>query len=265
MTDLNTKNSDEGSAVFPSASIGSAAATDFTGNGGREPIVHGEYPVPGRSREYDRRVAGHEIGHAFLARALGSNVHYVTIIPGDGYEGRCVRSGPPSQYNLDEAAEPTTEEIVDICSRLERLSPEIGSGRVESAESYVRAQTLCIELVGGHVAERILHPDHPPLPTQHDHIEAAAFATVACAAPSAVNALLAYAEAEAAALIREHLNVVLALVDAIIDRGGTLTGSEVDEVIAAAVAVKAAADERQRRAAWKRIEASAASFADLHQ
>lgn len=38
----------------------------------------------------------------------------------------------------------------------------------------------------------------------------------------------------------------------------TMTGIEVDEVIAAAVAAKAAANERQRRADWREREASAA-------
>jgi hypothetical protein len=40
----------------------------------------------------------------------------------------------------------------------------------------------------------------------------------AWAAPQAANALLAYAEAEAAALLSAHLGVVTALVDAIIER-----------------------------------------------
>jgi hypothetical protein len=43
----------------------------------------------------------------------------------------------------------------------------------------------------------------------------------------------------------------------------TMTGADVDEVIAAAVAAKSIEDEHQRRTAWKRVEQSAASFADL--
>jgi hypothetical protein len=218
------------------------------------------YPVPGRSAEYNRRVAGHEIGHAFLARALGSNVHSVTIVRGQGYEGRCMRSGPPSQLNLDENPEAEMHEVVDICSRLEKLTPEIGSGRVESAEFYVRAQINCTELVGGRACELLLYPDLPPLPAEHDHIEARAFAAVACAAPPAVNALLAYAEAEASALLEANLPIVLALVAAIIERG-TLTGDEVDEVIAAAVAQKTRDEERSRRIEWARVQQSAADFA----
>jgi hypothetical protein len=218
------------------------------------------YPVPNRSALYNRRVAGHEIGHAFLARALGSNVHSVTIVPGHGYEGRCMRSGPPSQLNLDENPEAEMQEVVDICSRLEKLTPEIGSGRVESAEFYVRAQINCTELVGGRACELLLYPDLPPLPAEHDHIEARAFAAVACAAPPAVNALLAYAEAEASALLEANLPVVLALVEAIIERG-TLTGDEVDEVIETAVACETLRIEHDRRAEWARVQHSASAFA----
>ena len=43
------------------------------------------YPVPERSPELTRRISAHESGHALLARCLGSNVHLVTIVPGDGF------------------------------------------------------------------------------------------------------------------------------------------------------------------------------------
>jgi hypothetical protein len=41
---------------------------------------------------------------------------------------------------------------------------------------------MIIELVGGSVAEKILHPDQPSLGAKHDQTEARAFARVACAA-----------------------------------------------------------------------------------
>jgi len=246
------------SAAPPMLAGLAAAVSGGLADGGREPA----YPVPNRSDEMNRRIAGHEAGgHAFLARALGSSVSFVTIIPGGGFEGRCVRTGyrPSALHLLDESPAPTTDEIVDICSRLEKLTPEIGSSRVESAEAYIRAQTAAIELVGGRVAEQILFPDLPPLNAPHDHIEAAAFARVAVAAQAAAGDLIRYAEAEATALIREHLYVVTALVDSIMVRG-VLTGHEVDTIIMRAVAEKALADEHARRAAWRRTEESAASF-----
>jgi hypothetical protein len=78
---------------------------------------------------------------------------------------------------------------------------------------------LVIELVAGEVAELILHPDHPSLGAKHDQVEANAFARVAVAATPAVAALLAYCEAEAVALIRANIEIVDALVEALIEAG----------------------------------------------
>jgi hypothetical protein len=84
------------------------------------------------------------------------------------------------------------------------LTSEIGSARAECAEGYIRAQIAVIALVAGRTCERILYPDLSPLPTEHDFVEARAFAGVACASPNAAGALLTYAEAEAAELIRQN-------------------------------------------------------------
>jgi hypothetical protein len=170
-----------------------------------------------------------------------------------------MRSGPPSSLNLNEDPEAKTEEIVDICSRLEGLMPEIGSGRVESAEFYARAQVSIIELVAGEVAELILHPDHPSLGAKHDFVEAHAFARVACAASPAVAALIEYCEAEAAALIRENIEIVQALVEALIETG-SLSGDQIDAIISREVAMRSIKLEHQRRADWQRTTESAALF-----
>jgi hypothetical protein len=58
----------------------------------------------------------------------------------------------------------------------------------------ISAQCLVIELLGGEVAELILHPDCPSLGAKHDQVEANAFAKVAVAASPAVAALIAYCE-----------------------------------------------------------------------
>jgi hypothetical protein len=102
-------------------------------------------------------------------------------------------------------------------------------------------------------------PKDAPLVAEHDQIEARAFAAIACATPQAASALLAYAEAEAAALLSAHLGVVTALVDAIIERG-VLTGDEVDQVIIRAMAAETLAVERQRRRDWQERRASAAAL-----
>ena len=218
-----------------------------------------DYPVPGRSPEMNRRIAAHEIGHAYLARAVGSNVAFVTIIPNGKFEGRCVRSGANTGSIDFQEAHFTMEDVVDVCQRIESLSPGIGAGRVENAETHIRAQTFCIELVGGRAAEMLLYPDDPPLPAEHDQIEARAFARIAGSGPRAVDALLAFAHEEATALLAAHLGVVNALVDTLVETG-TLTGEQVDEVIMRAMVAEAVADERQRQSNWQRVLEGATRF-----
>jgi|SRR5712664_2782035 len=95
----------------------------------------------------------------------------------------------------------------------------------------------------------------------HDEIEAAAFARVATAATSpVVAALLAYAEAEATALIRANIQIAHALVETLIE-AGSLSGDEVDGIIARTVSTQALAIERANRNDWQRRVKSAASFA----
>jgi hypothetical protein len=219
----------------------------------------GQYPVLGRSETYNRRIAIHEgAGHAYVARCMGTELHSVSIIPGDGFEGRCrSKAYQPSLY---EAPSDETVEIVDLCERAQRLMPELGAGRVEAAECFQRATVLCIELVGGTVAEQILHPLDEPLPTYHDQIEAAAFAAIAVSSPRAIPAFLEYAKGEAAALITDHPDVAMAIADGLVEHG-ILTGDQVDEIIVAALARKTLKIEVDRRAHWRAIEQSAAEFA----
>jgi hypothetical protein len=217
------------------------------------------YPVAGRSELRNRQIAGHEIGHALVTRALGDSCWSVTIIPGGGYEGKCVRSGPPSDLTLQENYEDKTEEILTVCERLERLTPELGSARSESAEYYVRSQSNIIALVAGECAELILHPDLPSLGAAHDGVEARAFARIAVAASPAVEALISYAVAEATALLTSNRDILDALVEVLIE-AGELSGEQVDEIISACMTARSATMEHQRRADWKERERNAATF-----
>jgi hypothetical protein len=220
------------------------------------------YPVPGRSELRNLRIAGHEIGHAFVSRALGDTVHAVTIVPDrwpNGFEGRCVRSGPITELTLAENGPDKTDQIVDICERLEKLTPELGCARVESSEYYIRAQNNIVELVAAECAELILHPDLPSLGAVHDFTEANAFARVAVAAKPAVRALVEYCKAEATALLTANIDIVNALVEALIEHG-TLSGEQVDEIIAHGIALRSIRLECQRRHDWQRRQQSAAAF-----
>jgi hypothetical protein len=217
------------------------------------------YPVAGRSELRNRRIAGHEIGHALVTRALGDSCWSVTIIPSDGFEGKCVRSGAPTDLTLQENYENKTEEILTVCERLERLTPELGSARAESAEYYVRSQSNIIALVAGECAELLLHPDRPSLGAAHDGVEARAFARISVAASPAVEALINYAAAEATALLTANRDMVDALVEALIE-AGELSGKRVDEIISECVAARAVAAEKIRRIDWQARQGNAAKF-----
>src|SRR5258708_26817967 len=101
--------SGEGHDEIPaSCAGGSAAAIVFDGfqqplgDDCREPA--GAYPVPDRTPEYNRRVAGHEIGHVLAMRALSDvPISYVSITRSDGFEGRaCGANYKPSPLHLED-------------------------------------------------------------------------------------------------------------------------------------------------------------------
>ena len=105
----------------------------------------------------------------------------------------------------------------------------------------------------------VLHPDLPPLGTQHDFTEAAAFAKITVIASPAVEAMIAYAKAEATAIITANIDIAHALVDAL-EEAGALSGEQVDAIISTAVAARAVEAERVRRADWKARQRNAVTF-----
>jgi hypothetical protein len=217
-----------------------------------------------RSPEYNRRIAAHESGHCYVGKAVGTLVDYVTIVPNGVFAGRCVRRGASSSSSLNfvddsQPAPPpaTTEELVSICKEIG--PPKIGTRRIKFAKEIAHAQIMCLELVAGTVCERVMFPDCPVLSAEHDDIEARALASVVCAAPEAIDAFVRYAEAEAEELIRAHLGVVTALIDALVERG-TLSGEAIDQVIAHAVVMEVAQVERVRRQSWEARVENASRF-----
>jgi hypothetical protein len=188
---------------------------------------------------------------------LGTKIWQVTIVPDPigGYQGKCVRSAPVDELTFDDR----TAEIVDVCARLEKLTPILGSDRVESSEYYIRSQNNVIELVAGECAELVLHPELESLGAKHDFVEANAFARIAVAAQPAVAALISYCRAEATALLTSNRNILNALVEALIKRG-TLDGDEIDEIIADTISALAVEAERVRREDWRERERRAVQF-----
>lgn len=118
--------------------------------------------------------------------------------------------------------------------------------------------------MGGGAAEMVLLGDAPPQFIASDMLSANAIAGIICRTPASRAAFIEHCYQEALAIIEQNKSVVLALARALIDHPErTLNAVEIDQVITAVLAGEAAADERQRRLDWKRIEQSAASFADL--
>jgi hypothetical protein len=105
----------------------------------------------------------------------------------------------------------------------------------------------------------VLCPDLPPLGTQHDFDEAKAFAKITVFAKPAVAAMLLYAKAEATAIISANLDIAHALVAAL-ETAGQLSGEQVDEIIADAVAARAVEAEKIRRNDWKARQRNSAKF-----
>ena len=76
----------------------------------------------------------------------------------------------------------------------------------------------------------------------------------------AIPAFLAYCKAEAAALITDHLGAAKAIADALVERG-ELSGAEVDDIIAIALAREGLDDEKTRCKRWRAVEANAERLA----
>jgi len=99
-------------------------------------------------------------------------------------------------------------------------------------------------------------PDMEPLSAEHDLIEARDLASVVS---FAVEPLLEFCKAEARAILSANRDVLFALADRLVERG-TISGSDVDEIISSTIVRRQLADEHRRRADWARRSANAARF-----
>jgi hypothetical protein len=88
---------------------------------------------------------------------------------------------------------------------------------------FIFIQSSMIALLAGQCSEAMLYPDLPPLGTDHDDVEARAYAEIAVVDQGAVEALVAYCRAESMAILMANRDVVEALVEALVD-AGELTG-----------------------------------------
>jgi hypothetical protein len=163
----------------------------------------------------------HEAGHVVIGRALGMPVAGSTI----NRVGDHIGCTWPDEGSLP----PCTDTAESLCTALKPLMIGIGDSRADIAVELLRAHHHVIELLAGVEAERLFSVTMLP-GTAHDLEEATAIARLICRSPASVDAYLAFARAEVAALLTDHRVVVLAVAAALVRRR-TLSGTEIDSII----------------------------------
>jgi hypothetical protein len=245
---------------FPKDSLASPEGAAIAAN----PVCDGRAPhLAGRTPEFVKQLAVHEIGHTVTARSLGTTVLRTTIEPTASYAGRCFRRGAGlSHFDDDAAPDAGDESLLEICARCP--PPSFGESPIAIAEGRARAEVAIVELVAGRVAERvIIGTDIEPLDCTLDYAEARALARTLCQ-PSAVSSLLAHAESEASAIISANRDTVDALVERLIELG-SMDGDEIDAAIIAAIAARSAQQEATRRHDWARRVEGAKAFDQVRE
>jgi hypothetical protein len=241
--------------------VGTAAASAVSYGGA------GRKPETSRSEGDLWRTAIHEAGHICASRYQNLDVTGSTLVEGPSYAG--LTWGPGSKralrgkaaYDLD-SSEAHDAVAVRVADNISRFMTGPGEDRLDDIFSSVQART--IDLMGGSAAEMVFLGDAPPRFMASDMLSANAIAGIVCSTPASVAAFVEHCYQEALAIIEQNKSVVLALARALIDHPErTLNAVEIDQVIGAVLAAEAAEVESQRRIDWKRIERSAASFADL--
>jgi hypothetical protein len=206
-----------------------------------------------RSAADDERVALHEIGgHALVGRLLGCEVGGCTCEPGPDFGG--LTWGPAH----DRRAKFSSQDAASICAIIGPAMPAPGEKRDNVVDVFMHVHTRVVELVAGSVAEALFLPGEP-WPADSDRAQERALASLICSSPESIEAFIDFCMAEAAALLRPREHIVRALTDELRNRR-TMTGIEVNETIARAVAAKAADAEMRRRREWRQREESARAF-----
>lgn len=224
---------------------------------------HDEYDVLlaglGRTEDEDERIAVHEAGHAVAARLLGKPLGGATINPDPNGKYGGLVWGPRNSVAF--SRDDDTDEVPELCDNLRDLMPQDGEARGDAADVYLHAHDRCIELAGASVAERMLLPGEP-VPSVSDVEQAVALASLVCRSAEAAERFLAFAEQQAHDLLRPHGPIIMAL-SIVLKIRRTLTGAEIDDVIAGTRARLQLAAEQARRRDWRRKVETARQFAPL--
>ncbi len=210
----------------------------------------------GRTEDEDERIAIHEAGHAVAARLLGKPLGGATINPDPNGKFGGLVWGP--RHSVAFGSDDDADDVPELCDNLRELMPQDGEARGDAADIYLHVLDRCVELAGASVAERMLLPGEPVL-SVGDVEQAVGLATLICKSAEAVELFLAFCEQRAHDLLYPHGPIIMAL-STVLKIRRTLTGAEIDDVIATTVAGLQLAAERKRRADWRNAELTAARF-----
>ena len=136
--------------------------------------------------------------------------------------------------------------------------PKDGEPRGAVAEIYSHVVARCTELAAGAVAERMLLPGEP-VPSVSDVEQAVGLASLVCKSAEAVERFLVFCERQAHDLLFPRAPVIMAL-SIVLRIRRTLTGEEIDDVIAGTMARLELAAEQARRRQWQRRVENATQF-----
>ncbi|WP_161534629.1 hypothetical protein [Bradyrhizobium sp. LCT2] len=210
----------------------------------------------GRAEDEDERIAIHEAGHAVAARLLGKPLGGATVNPDQNGKYGGLVWGP--RHSVAFGSDDDAADVPELCGQLRDLMPQDGEARGDAADAYLHVLDRCIELAAASVAERMLLPGEP-VPSVSDVEQAVALATLVCKSAEAVERFLAFCEQQARDLLHPHGPIIMAL-SIVLKIRRTLTGAEIDDVIATTVAGLQLAAERRRRAEWRKGELAAERF-----
>jgi hypothetical protein len=243
-------------AAPPAGTVTAACVGVGTDNGGHEEADEYDEVLAslGRTEEEDERIAVHEAGHAICARILGHPLGGATINPDPNGKYGGLVWGPRHSVAFGNDG----DDVPELCDKLRDLMPQDGEARGDAADVYLHALNRCIELVAASVAERMLLAGEP-VPSVSDVEHTIKYASLVCRSPETADKFVRLCETMADDLLRPYGYVLIAL-STVLRIRRTLSGEEIDSVIATTVAGFELAAEQARRRKWQRIVENAAEF-----
>ena len=210
----------------------------------------------GRTEDEDFRICVHEGGHALAARLLGHPLGGATVDPDPNGKYGGLVWGP--RHSVAFGKHGDCDDMPELCDKIAALMLNDGEQRNDAADIYLHSMNRCIELAAAAVAERMLLPGEP-VPSVSDVEHTIKYAALVCRSPEAAEKFIDLCETMAHDLLRPYAFILIAL-STVLKIRRTLTGKEIDDLIANTCAGFELAAEHRRRADWRKRELAANSF-----